>query len=126
LVRDLTAQLRVAADVLAEQSRVLKRRRDAAEADAEVAFEDHARHSEYAGPAIEPGAFRRLASELLQDRRSATGFSADALVALQSAAEEHLVGMLAAANRAAAHARRDFVAPEDVAFAAREQDWRFL
>lgn len=61
--------------------------------------------------------FNRLVREIGQDYMLDLRFTKNAVLALQSAAESHVVGILGMAQRLAIHADRVGVQPKDVSFA---------
>ena len=68
--------------------------------------------------------FQRLVREVAQDMQSTTGkpelrFQASAVLAIQTAAEKHLVDIMSDANLCAIHAKRVTVLPKDMQLAGR-------
>ena len=63
--------------------------------------------------------FQRLVREIAQDIRSGLRFQSSAVLALQEAAEAHLVGVFEDANLCAIHARRVTIMPKDIQLARR-------
>ena len=63
--------------------------------------------------------FQRLAREIAQDVRTDLRFQATALMALQEAAEAHLVGLFESTNLCAIHAGRQTIMPKDMQLARR-------
>lgn len=63
--------------------------------------------------------FQRLVREIAQDVRTDLRFQATALMALQEAAEAHLVGLFESTNLCAIHASRQTIMPKDMQLARR-------
>ena len=63
--------------------------------------------------------FQRLVREIAQDVRKDLRFQSSAVMALQEAAEAHIVSLFEDTNRATFHARRVTIQPKDMAFARR-------
>ncbi len=108
---DLVGRLRAAIDALSTERPSLKRKRDAYEALAEIR-EEQANVDQI----IDRHAFARLVQEIAQDFRSEPRFDAQAVAALQEAAEGYLVDLFGASGRAAIHAGRTFIEPKDIQF----------
>jgi histone H3 len=63
--------------------------------------------------------FQRLVREIAQDFKSDLKFQSTALLALQEAAEAHLVGTFEDTNLCAIHAKRVTIMPKDLQLARR-------
>jgi len=63
--------------------------------------------------------FQRLVREIAQNVRTDLRFQATALMALQEAAEAHLVGLFESTNLCAIHASRQTIMPKDMQLARR-------
>ena len=63
--------------------------------------------------------FQRLVREIAQDFKSDLRFKPDAILALQTASEAYLVGLLEDANLCAIHAKRVTITPKDIQLARR-------
>ena len=63
--------------------------------------------------------FQRLVRAIAQDVRTDLRFQATALMALQEAAEAHLVGLFESTNLCAIHASRQTIMPKDMQLARR-------
>ncbi|THU79106.1 histone 3, partial [Dendrothele bispora CBS 962.96] len=63
--------------------------------------------------------FQRLVREIAEDVRADLRFQSSALLALQEAAESHLVSLFEDTNLAAIHAKRVTIQPKDLALASR-------
>ena len=57
--------------------------------------------------------FGRLIREVAQDYKVGLGFQSSALMAIQEAAETHLVNLFEVANLCAIHRKRQMIAPKD-------------
>jgi len=63
--------------------------------------------------------FQRLIREIAQDFKSDLRFKSDAILALQEAAEAHLVGVFEDTQLCAIHAKRVTIFPKDIQLACR-------
>lgn len=63
--------------------------------------------------------FQRLVREISQDFKSDLKFQAQAVLALQEAAEAYLVGLFEDTNLCAIHAKRVTIMPKDMQLARR-------
>ena len=63
--------------------------------------------------------FARVVREIAQDFKTDLRFQADAILALQEAAEDYLVGLFEHCNLCAIHARRVTIMPKDIQLARR-------
>ena len=63
--------------------------------------------------------FQRLVREIAQDLRNDLRFQSSAVMALQEAAETHIVSLFEDTNRATFHAGRVTIQPKDMALAQR-------
>lgn len=113
------AAVRAELDRWCEENPGRKRRRDEREALEEIRAEQRSTEE-----VIDRGAFGRLVREIGTDATKRNGWGgfgieADAIAALQAAAEDHLVRALDGANRAAMHDGRTHITERDIRFAAR-------
>ena len=113
------AAVRAELDRWCEENPGRKRRRGEREALEEIRAEQRSTEE-----VIDRGAFGRLVREIgtaatKRNGWGGFGIEADAIAALQAAAEDHLVRTLDEANRAAMHDGRTHIAERDVRFAAR-------
>jgi len=83
----------------------------------EKALEEIRKFQNSTGYLIPFANFNRLVREIGQDFKLDLRFTKNAIMALQSAAESHVVGILSMAQRLAIHADRIGVRPKDVSFA---------
>jgi histone H3 len=63
--------------------------------------------------------FQRLVREIAQDFKTDLRFQGDAVLALQEAAEDYLVGLFEDTNLCAIHAKRVTIMPKDIQLARR-------
>ena len=63
--------------------------------------------------------FQRLVRQIAQDFKTDLRFQSSAVLALQEAAEEYLVGLFRDTNLAAIHAKRVTIMPKDIQLARR-------
>ena len=71
------------------------------------------------GLIIDEENFRRIVAEVAQDYKTDLAFEVDALEAIQTAAEDYLVGLFEDTNIDCIHASRDKIQPKDMHCARR-------
>jgi histone H3 len=106
--------LREAADALGEVNRKSKKRRIEYKSIEEIRAQQQC-----TGLIIDEENFRRLVAEVAQDYKTDLAFEVDALEAIQTAAEDYLVGLFEDTNIDCIHARRDRIHPNDMSCARR-------
>lgn len=84
-----------------------------------VALREIRRYQKSTDALIKRLPFQRLVREIAQDVRTDLRFQATALMALQEAAEAHLVGLFESTNLCAIHASRQTIMPKDMQLARR-------
>jgi histone H3 len=66
---------------------------------------------------LRKGPYQRLVREVCQEYKQEVRFTADALLALQTATEAYLVGIMEHTNLCAIHAKRVTIMPKDIVLA---------
>ena len=84
-----------------------------------VALREIRRYQRSTDLLIRKAPFRRLVMEIAQDMRNDIRFQSLAVLALQEAAEAHLIGLFEDTNLCALHAKRVTIMPKDIQLARR-------
>uniref|UniRef100_A0A383WGV2 Core Histone H2A/H2B/H3 domain-containing protein n=1 Tax=Tetradesmus obliquus TaxID=3088 RepID=A0A383WGV2_TETOB len=85
----------------------------------EAALREIKKYQKSTKPLLPKAPFDRLVREVCQDVKAALAFRKDALLALQEAAEAHLVGLMEDSNLCAFHGKRVTIMPKDIQLARR-------